>query len=72
MQILHPRGTFSRPDRVMIKGSEVVVIDYKFGEKEDKKYIRQVKYYVEQIKKMGYTDVKGYICYLTLAKTVEI
>lgn len=72
VQILQPKGTFSRPDRVMIKGSEVIVIDYKFGEKEDKKYIRQVKYYVEQIKKMGYTDVKGYICYLTLAKTVEI
>lgn len=72
VQILQPKGAFSRPDRVMMKGDEVVVIDYKFGEKEDKKYIRQVKYYTEQIRKMGYTNVKGYICYITLGKVVEV
>ncbi len=72
VQILQPKGTFIRPDRVMIKGEEVVVIDYKFGEKEDKKYIRQVKYYVDQIRKIGYSDIKGYICYITLGKVVEV
>lgn len=72
VQILQPKGTFSRPDRVMIKDGEVVVIDYKFGEKEDKKYLRQVKYYTDQIRKMGYENVKGYICYITLGKVVEI
>ena len=72
VQILQPKGTFVRPDRVMIKGGEVVVIDYKFGEKEDKKYIRQVKYYVDQIRKIGYSDIKGYICYITLGKVVEV
>lgn len=72
VQILQPKGTFSRPDRVMIRGEEAIVIDYKFGEKEDRKYIRQVKYYTDQIKKMGYKDVKGYICYITLEKVVEV
>ncbi|WP_108822742.1 exodeoxyribonuclease V subunit beta [Dysgonomonas sp. Marseille-P4361] len=72
VQILQPKGTFSRPDRVMIKGNEAIVIDYKFGEKEDKKYIRQVKYYSDQIRKMGYKNVKGYICYITLGKVLEI
>lgn len=72
VQILQPKGNFSRPDRVMIKDNEVVVIDYKFGEKEDKRYNKQVKYYTDQIRKMGYTDVKGYICYITLGKVVEI
>ena len=72
VQILQPKGTFIRPDRVMIKGEEVIVIDYKFGEKEDKKYIRQVKYYVDQIRKIGYSDIKGYICYITLGKVVEV
>ncbi|WP_308600618.1 UvrD-helicase domain-containing protein [uncultured Dysgonomonas sp.] len=72
IQILQPKGKFVRPDRVMIKGKEVIVIDYKFGEKEDKKYIRQVKYYADQIRKMGYTDIKGYICYIRLGKIVEI
>lgn len=72
VSILQPKGVFSRPDRVMIKDDEVVVIDYKFGEKEDKKYIRQVKYYVDQIRKMGYEKVKGYICYIRLGKIIEI
>ena len=72
VQILQPKGTFIRPDRVMIKGEEVIVIDYKFGEKEDKKYIRQVKYYVDQVRKIGYSDIKGYICYITLGKVVEV
>lgn len=72
VQILQPNGTFIRPDRVMIKGSEVIVIDYKFGEKEEKKYLKQVKNYMTQIKKMGYTAVKGYICYIVLSKVIEI
>jgi len=72
VQILQPNGKFIRPDRVMIKGKEVTVIDYKFGQKEDRKYIRQVKYYTDQIRKMGYPSVKGYICYITLGKVVEI
>lgn len=72
VQILQPKGTFVRPDRVMIKGKEVIVIDYKFGEKENKKYIRQVKFYADQIRKMGYIDVKAYICYIRLGKVVEV
>lgn len=72
VQILQPNGTFIRPDRVMTCNGEVIVIDYKFGEKEDRKYIRQVKYYADQIRKMGYTDVKGYICYIKLGKIVEV
>lgn len=71
VQILQPNGTFIRPDRVMIKQDEVVVIDYKFGEKEEKKYLKQVKNYTSQIKKMGYTHVKGFICYIVLGKVVE-
>ncbi|NDV80156.1 exodeoxyribonuclease V subunit beta [Dysgonomonas sp. 511] len=72
VQILQHKGTFSRPDRVMIKDGEVIVIDYKFGEKENRKYNRQVKYYMDQIRKMGYTDIKGYVCYITLGKVIEV
>ena len=72
VQILLPNGKFIRPDRVMIKDGAIVVIDYKFGEKESKKYIRQVKYYADQIRKMGYKNVEGYICYIRLGKIVNI
>lgn len=72
VQILQPNGTFIRPDRVMINEDEVIVIDYKFGEKEEKKYLKQVKNYMTQIKKMGYARVKGYICYIVLEKVTEV
>lgn len=72
VQILQPNGKFVRPDRVMINDRQVVVIDYKFGHKEEKKYIRQVKYYADQIRKMGYNDVKGFISYITLGKIIEV
>lgn len=72
VEILQPKGSFIRPDRVMLKNDEVIVIDYKFGEKEDNKYIKQVKYYATQIKKMGYEKVKGYICYVSLDKIIEV
>jgi ATP-dependent exoDNAse (exonuclease V) beta subunit len=52
-----------RPDRVMLKGNSAVVIDYKTGEKTDKD-IRQMKGYLIDLKKMGYTSCEGNIWYL--------
>lgn len=72
VQILLPNSKFVRPDRVMISDDEVIVVDYKFGHKEEKKYIKQVKYYADQIRKMGYPNVKGFISYITLGKVVEV
>ena len=72
VQILQSGGKFVRPDRVMIKGRDAIVIDYKFGEKENASYVKQVKNYVTQIKKIGYENVKGYICYVRLDKIVEV
>lgn len=64
MQVLHPRFGFSRPDRVMLGKDNVVVVDYKFGEVEDPKYNRQVDYYVQRIKEMGYENVEGFVFYV--------
>lgn len=72
VQILQPNRKFIRPDRVMIKDGAVYVVDYKFGEKENKKYNKQVKNYMNRIHKMGYNQVKGYICYVTLDTITEI
>lgn len=52
-----------RPDRVMVKGDKAVVIDYKFG-REDEKYIEQVNDYMELLRSIGYTDVRGYLWYV--------
>ena len=52
-----------RPDRVMVKDNEAIVIDYKFG-KEREEYYDQVKNYMELLKAIGYTNVKGFVWYV--------
>lgn len=52
-----------RPDRVMMKGKEVIVVDFKFGKKKPE-YSTQVREYMYLLSEMGYTDIKGYIWYV--------
>ncbi len=71
-QVLHPAFGFSRPDRVMIGDDEVIVVDYKFGEAEESRYLRQVRRYVQYIQEMGYDNVSGYVFYVRLKKVVKV
>lgn len=65
-----------RPDRVMVnRAGDAIVVDYKFGEslKTEKKYLRQVKGYVESLKQTGkYRSVRGYLWYVKLDNVVEV
>ncbi|MBP5455626.1 MAG: UvrD-helicase domain-containing protein [Paludibacteraceae bacterium] len=58
-----------RPDRVIKKGNEMTIIDYKFGKKETK-YIKQVRQYIDLIQQMGYT-ANGYVWYVENGEIVE-
>ena len=73
--ILGTDGKVSWPDRVVFTPEGVVVIDYKFGEDEEtlKTYLeedqapdyhKQVLRYVNLYKRMGYSQVRGYLWYL--------
>ncbi len=52
-----------RPDRVMIKGNEAIVVDYKFG-REDDTHDTQVRRYMDLLRDMDYENVKGYLWYV--------
>lgn len=69
--ILIPTGEQYRPDRVIIRGNEATVVDYKFGDKESKTYIQQVKQYMNLIGEMGY-QTSGYVCYVSLKKVEKV
>jgi len=67
------KGTgLQRPDRIMINGKKAIVVDYKTGGSENKKYRYQLQRYMESLRKMGFTEVKGYIWYLRLKKVEEV
>ncbi len=52
-----------RPDRVMKDGEEIVVVDFKFGKPRDS-YREQVAQYMNLLRRMGYSQVKGYLWYV--------
>ncbi len=54
-----------RPDRVMMKDGAVVVLDYKFAQKETD-HNKQVIHYMNLMKRMGHQNVKGYLWYFDL------
>jgi ATP-dependent exoDNAse (exonuclease V) beta subunit len=69
--ILRGDSSRHRPDRVMIKGDTAVVVDYKTGE-ESEKYRYQVEKYMNDLKKMGYSKISGFILYINDNNLVEI
>ena len=69
--ILRGDGHRHRPDRIMIKENEVVVLDYKTGGKSELHH-SQVKGYLKDIEQMGYKNPKGYLWYLNENELVEV
>ena len=69
--ILRPGESKHRPDRVLLEKDRAIVIDYKTGEKSDKD-IRQMKGYLSDLKKMGYTSCEGHIWYLRTDEIVRV
>ena len=69
--ILTPQGNQYRPDRVVIRGNEATIVDYKFGETEKKTYTQQVKQYMNLLAGMGY-ETNGFVCYVALGKVEKI
>jgi ATP-dependent helicase/nuclease subunit A len=65
-------GQLKRPDRVMIKGGQITVIDYKTGLTKRKEHEKQILEYLHLIKEMGYQDVKGWLCYVRLKEIDQI
>ena len=70
--ILLKTGMIPRPDRVLVKGTKVVVIDYKFGESEHPSHLWQVRNYMQYLRQMNNKDVTGYLWYPNLKKVVPV
>jgi ATP-dependent helicase/nuclease subunit A len=69
--ILVPGRGEKRPDRVMIRGGKVVVVDYKTGVRESK-HEKQVESYMKLLSDMGYGNVRGFLLYIDPEFLVEV
>ena len=72
--ILRPDGQLLRPDRVIVKGSQAIVIDYKFGEfiRDNEKYHKQVRGYMQLLMDMGFSTVSGYLWYVRESEVEQV
>ena len=53
----------NRPDRAMSNGKQMVIVDFKFGNKRPE-YVTQVRKYMALAASMGYHDVKGFLWFV--------
>ncbi|WP_343523603.1 UvrD-helicase domain-containing protein [Pedobacter sp.] len=66
--IVDEKGKSHRPDRVLINGDEVVILDYKFTLEESDKHIEQVHAYKALFSEMGYQNIRTYLFYAVKSK----
>ena len=71
VSLIDTDGSVYRPDRVLVEGGKVMVIDYKFGEHR-RSYERQVLKYMNMWRKMGYSEVSGFLWYVDSGNVVEL
>lgn len=67
-----------QPDRVIVNGNNITVVDFKFG-KQKEEHIEQVKNYIDLLSKTRFKDVdssrqmvKGYIWYVYNNNVIEV
>lgn len=63
--IIDANGKTYRPDKVLVDGNNITIIDYKFTQQESDAHIAQVEHYKSLLIAMGYATVKTYLFYAT-------
>ena len=56
-------GSLYRPDRMVVAGDSVIIVDYKFGEPR-RSHERQVARYADICRRMGYREVSAFLWYV--------
>lgn len=69
--ILIKNGADKRPDRVLIQGKDVIVIDFKTGA-ENPAHNRQVQNYRSLLLEMGYENVQAWLLYISHNKVINV
>jgi ATP-dependent helicase/nuclease subunit A len=69
--ILLPAGDENRIDRLLLKDSNAIVIDFKTGMKT-KADQKQVQSYMEILRQMGFKDVEGFLLYTRDQEVIAI
>ena len=70
--LLDGNGEIVRPDRVMIKPGELIILDYKFGKHKSSVYQKQLMDYARVLTDCGYKNIRAFIWYYLLNDLEEV
>ena len=70
--ILDENGGLLRIDRLVIKNSEAIVIDYKTTKEKLNTHIDQIKNYINVLNNTAFEKVSGYLLYVDNLELVKI
>ncbi|MEI6817762.1 MAG: UvrD-helicase domain-containing protein [Bacteroidota bacterium] len=70
-EILLPNGSTLRPDRVLLKDKNAIIIDYKTG-KHEPFHAQQVETYATVLKQIGYENIEKYLFYINDKQVVKL
>ncbi|MGZ3921116.1 MAG: UvrD-helicase domain-containing protein, partial [Bacteroidia bacterium] len=71
-ELITSNGEVFRPDKIVFTPNETVIIDYKTGKQNHKKYYDQMIRYENAIKSMGNQNVKKVLVYIDTMDVVEL
>ncbi len=61
-----------RPDKLVFLENETVIIDYKTGKENNKKYFNQLLKYQNALQSMGYKSIKMLLVYIDTVNVVQV
>ncbi|PBQ31162.1 hypothetical protein CNR22_05080 [Sphingobacteriaceae bacterium] len=71
-ELITQNGELLRPDRIIFKPDETILMDYKTGKENDKSYFKQLYKYESALLAMGYTNIKKLLIYVDEMKIVSL
>ncbi|MFH0893287.1 MAG: UvrD-helicase domain-containing protein [Bacteroidota bacterium] len=71
IEIIDPSGKAYRPDRMLMKGKEVIVLEFKTG-KPDKKHSEQILNYSKLLAECGFTVIEKKIIYTDVCSVIAV
>jgi len=69
--LLLPDGSWKRPDRLVIHGKKVQIVEYKTGHKKEA-HKRQIGEYEKALSEMGFEKIEKYLIYTSEEKIVKV
>jgi ATP-dependent exoDNAse (exonuclease V) beta subunit len=71
-ELITSNGELLRPDKLVFLKNETIIIDYKTGKENNKKYFTQLLKYQNALQSMGYQDIKMLLVYIDSLNVVEV